>query len=87
MKRLGFILFLFCYALVIKAQPNLILNGSFEINSPTSSFPCTNLSTGNVLYVTLFDGLDIGLMKDSCLMCNPPVYWGGQLKGIGLLRW
>ncbi len=68
-------LIMFC-AFIAKAQ-NLILNGSFEINTPSSTYPCTGFNSSNVIYVTLFDGLDVGLMKDSCLMCSPPVYWGG----------
>jgi hypothetical protein len=76
MKNLIFILLF--YTFTTNAQPNLILNGSFELNNEMLScieyFP-TNYNT-TVSYSNSFGSL-IGLFKDSCLKCSPPSYWGG----------
>jgi len=77
MRKLIFIILLMFYAFSIKAQQNLILNGSFEINNPVSAWPCTGLNSSNVSDVIVYQGLDVGFIKDSCLICSPPTYWGG----------
>ncbi len=75
MKRLGFLLLIFC-AFTAKAQ-NLILNGSFEINTPVSTYPCISFDDGNLLNITNYSGATMPLIKDSCLVCSPPTFLGG----------
>ena len=79
MRNLIFIL-LVCCAFTTKAQQNLILNGSFEINNPKSTYPCIDFKDGNVQYVTNYGGTVLPFIKDSCLGCSPPVFWGGGAK-------
>ena len=73
MKELILITLLFCCAFNTKAQ-NLILNGSFEQNSANSCYMDYNDS--NPYGITNY-GSYFYLFKDSCLVCSPPVYWGG----------
>lgn len=80
MKKLICIIFIFCCAPIIKAQPNLILNGSFEQNIVTGcemdEWP--NHFNDSISYVTSY-GEQMALLKDSCITC-PPYYWGGESK-------
>jgi len=90
MKKLSLITLLFCCAFTIKAQ-NLILNGSFENNTP----PLDSLNNGNcwiglstkidyentIHYSYHFgDDYTISLFKLPCLVCFPPASWGGIAK-------
>jgi hypothetical protein len=83
MKNLLFI-GLVCCSFVAKAQPNLILNGSFELNNSTECF--NEFIFINEYNTTLQYSIDYGsntslvLMKGSCLVCSPPVYWGGGVQ-------
>jgi len=86
MKELILITLLFCCAFTTKAQ-NLILNGSFELNS---SINCDDELQTKIQYESTVpysyhfgDENTISLIKDSCVMCafSPnPEYWGGGLK-------
>jgi hypothetical protein len=76
MKNIAFILFMFC-AFNAKAQ-NIILNGSFEqitLNYCVDYF--NSMSTSTVTSVTNYSGSFTYIHRDSCLTCNPQVYWGG----------
>ena len=77
MKKLTLILLVFC-AFTTKAQ-NIILNGSFEINTSTLCFEnlYTTTDYNNTVNFSSSYGYAIALFKDSCLKCNPPTYWGG----------
>ena len=96
MKKLGFILFMFC-AFTIKAQTNLVKNGSFELNTPPPPDSITGMSncwvdTGNKIdYENIIsfsyhfgDDYTISLFKLPCLICFPPATWGGYCKEWGL---
>jgi len=78
-KKLTLILLVFC-AFTIKAQPNLILNGSFEINTETqcysAMFPVDWNPTVN--YITSY-GSNAAIINDSCITCQyfPNFYMGG----------
>lgn len=82
MKKLILIAFLFC-AISVKAQQNLVLNGSFELNN---AIPCWNgldsiAYNNTVLYSYNFgDNYSIALFKLPCTVCSPPILWGGQAK-------
>ena len=86
MKKLILIAFLFC-AFIVKAQQNLVINGSFEQNS---SITCADELQTKIQYESTVpysyhfgDENTISLIKDSCVMCafSPnPEYWGGGLK-------
>ena len=86
MKILGFILLVFC-AFIVKAQQNLVLNGSFEDNIITTCYMDTypNDFNDSVANITSF-GSNLGMLNDSCPGCPefPGTYLGGQKKGIGL---
>ena len=80
MKKLILIAFLFC-AFSVKAQQNLVLNGSFELNSATQ---CADELDTKVEYDnTVSSSTHFGdkyttyLLNGSCLSCSPPVSWGG----------
>jgi hypothetical protein len=88
MKKLSFITLLFCCAFSVKAQQNLVLNGSFELNNPifdsSSSSSCfieLHLKSeydNTILYSNHFgDDHTTPLYELPCLMCLPPVSWGG----------
>ncbi len=71
-----------CCACNLQAQ-NLVLNGSFELNTaiycihdlPKKSYENT------VQHSMCFgDNSTLSLINDSCLTCSPPVYWGGGAK-------
>jgi len=100
MKKVIFIGLMFCFAFTIKAQQNLVLNGSFENNNPVvidstgaidTIFGCwSNLMKieyeSVILYSYYFgDESMTALMKDSCLWCITPEYWGGGGKRWRLL--
>ncbi len=81
MQKLILITFLF-YALSLKAQVNLVLNGSFELNNATS---CFNPMDDNIEYnSTIFysksfgDDYSTGIASLPCWVCSPSVLWGGQ---------
>jgi len=76
-RKLSLISLLFCCAFVVKAQ-NLILNGSFEQNNLNYCADYFNsMSTSTVTSVTNYSGSFTYIHRDSCLKCNPQVYWGG----------
>ena len=78
-KRITCIGLLLAFAFTIKAQNNLVINGSFEQNSITSScFEAMNAFAWNstVDYSTSFAGM-IALVKDSCPRCPSGTFWGG----------
>jgi hypothetical protein len=82
MKKLIFIVILFCYVFTAKAQQNLVLNGSFELNSATSCFNSMddNIEYNNTLsYSKSFgDDYSTGITSLPCWVCSPSVLWGGQ---------
>jgi hypothetical protein len=79
-KKLTLILLVFC-AFTIKAQQNLVLNGSFELHNSTECF--NEFIFINEYNTTLQYSIDYGnsttlfLSKASCLACLPSFYWGG----------
>ena len=82
MKKLIFIVILFCYVFTAKAQQNLVLNGSFELNSVAS---CTNSFSDNLIYsnyVSYSESFGVehssGLYHLPCWVCSPSLLWGGQ---------
>mgnify|MGYP002837795469 CR=1 FL=1 len=94
MKRISLITLLFCCALTAKAQVNLVLNGSFELNNPLIFIDtATGVVSGDSCYHDMITKIDYEnvilysyhfgnesttlLVKDSCLVCFPSVYWGG----------
>ena len=91
MKKLIFIAFLFC-AFILKAQQNLVLNGSFEINNPivdsiTGLVNCWNDFSpiadynNTIFYSTHFgDDNTSTLWKIPCLACSPQTLWGEIAK-------
>ena len=68
------------YAFTNKAQ-NLILNGSFELNSETQCYNAMYSNTWNttVAFSTAY-GSRSEILKDSCEKCIPPTFWGGGAK-------
>jgi hypothetical protein len=90
MKKLILITLLFCYAFNTKAQ-NLVINGSFENNTPQidSIFNSncwvdlyTKIDYENTIHYSYHFGDDYTttLLKLPCLVCSPPVLWGGGAK-------
>ena len=83
MKKLIFIVILFCCAFTIKAQQNLVLNGSFEQNSVipgTDNLTIINYNN-NIMFSTHFgDEYTTSLWKLPFLFCSPPVFWGQVAK-------
>ena len=81
MKKLTLILLVFC-AFTIKAQQNLVLNGSFELNSATSCFNSIddNIEYNNTLsYSKSFgDDYSTGIISLPCWVCSPSLLWGGH---------
>ena len=90
MKKLILIAFLFC-AFSVKAQQNLVLNGSFELNNPI--FDSISFSTcfidlhlkseydNTILYSNHFgDDYTTTLWKIPCLACTPQTLWGEIAK-------
>ena len=80
MKNLLFI-GLVCCSFVAKAQQNLILNGSFELNNSTddlTEFYNINEYDNTVHYsIEYGDNNTLSLIKNSVLTCLPSTYWGG----------
>ena len=90
MKKLILIAFLFC-AFNVKAQQNLVLNGSFELNNPifdsSSSSTCfielylKSEYDNTILYSNHFgDDYTTTLWKIPCLACTPQTLWGEIAK-------
>ena len=83
MKKLILIAFLFC-AFSVKAQQNLVLNGSFELNSALQCFDELNskIDYENAISYSYHFGNEFTtyLLNGSCLSCSPPVLWGGGAK-------
>jgi len=84
MKKLIFIVILFCCAFIIKAQQNLVLNGSFELNN---ALGCWATVDNKVQYEsTILNSYYFGdkytttLFRLPCLACVPQYLWGGQAK-------
>ena len=71
---------MFC-AFIVKAQHNLVLNGSFEINTEIQCLHSMNLTTWNstVANSTSYGTGQTALLRDSCISCSyfPNYYWGG----------
>lgn len=85
MKFLSLITSLFCCALSIKAQVNLVLNGSFELNSivpPNTDLLNTSSDyDSHVMYSHHFgDDHTTSIWEIPFLVCSPPVLWGGGAK-------
>jgi len=83
MKRL-FLILLLCCTFLMKAQQNLILNGSFELNNATDCFEELYTQSdynATVSFSTSF-GYAIVLMQDSCLRCPSQTFFLG-----GSTRW
>ena len=84
MKKLSFITLLFCCALNLKAQVNLVLNGSFELNS--AAFFWNDMDdnieyTNTIFYSKSFgDDFTTSILKIPFLACSPSVLWGGGAK-------
>ena len=79
MKKLTLISLLFC-AFTIKAQQNLVLNGSFELNNSTICYHFMNsIAWNNTVDFTNSYKSSIGFINDSCITCIsfPNYYWGG----------
>ncbi len=80
MKNLLFI-GLVCCSFVAKAQTNLILNGSFELNNSMQCFHEFNFTYeyDNTMDYSIDygDKFTLGLIKSSCSTCLPLAYWGG----------
>jgi hypothetical protein len=81
-KRITCIGLLLACALNLKAQVNLVLNGSFELNSIAScynSFANNSDYSNAVVYSNSF-GSDHSatLLNLPCLVCVPQYLWGGQ---------
>jgi hypothetical protein len=78
-KRLGFILLVFC-ACNLQAQ-NLVLNGSFEDHTAPDCYNNFNLTQWNstVVNSTQYNNGWVALLNDSCVTCGylPNYYWGG----------
>ena len=91
-KKLSFIGLLFCCAFSVKAQQNLVLNGSFELNNPiidsitglvncwNDFFPIADYNS-TIFYSTHFgDDNTSTLWKIPCLACSPQILWGDIAK-------
>jgi hypothetical protein len=82
MKKLLFI-GLVCCSFVANAQPNLILNGSFELNTAAQCWeelPIPDYNT-TILYSHHFgDEYTTSFWELPCLVCVPQYLWGGQAK-------
>ena len=74
------ILTIVCFSLAVKAQQNLILNGSFESNTETQCYHFINsIAWNNTVDFTNSYKSSIGFINDSCITCIsfPNYYWGG----------
>ena len=83
-KRITCIGLLLACAFTIKAQANLVLNGSFEFNTATacySPFNNNNEYNNTIVYSKSYgDDYTVGVFKLPCLACSPPILWGGEAK-------
>jgi hypothetical protein len=83
-KRITCIGLLLACAFTIKAQVNLVKNGSFELNNATFFWNDIddNIEYANtVFYSNSFgDDYTTSILKIPFLACSPPVLWGGQPK-------
>ena len=83
MKKFILISFLFC-AFSVKGQQNLVLNGSFELNS--ASFFWNDMDDNIEYNNTIFysksfgDNFTTSILKIPLLACSPSVLWGGGAK-------
>ncbi len=77
-KKITTIFLIMCCAFTTKAQ-NIILNGSFELNTVSGcyEFLYTQSDYNNTVSYSTSYGYAIMLHKDSCLRCSPPTFWGG----------
>lgn len=92
MKKITFIVLL-CCAFSVKAQQNLVLNGSFEFYDPIidsiQGLDCYNAFGYNSEYNNALihsnsfgDENTTGIVTLPCLVCSPSFLWGGgQLMG------
>ncbi len=83
-RKISYILILLCCAFNTKAQQNLVLNGSFELNSASQ---CVSDLDSKVDYDNTVsfskhfgDKYTTALFKPPCWVCSPPVLWGGAAK-------
>ena len=80
MKSKFYILIIVCFTLSVTAQPNLILNGSFEDNYVVGCYSSMNSLAWNddVNDITSF-GTNVGLLRGFCNSCInlPNPWWGG----------
>jgi hypothetical protein len=83
-KRITCIGLLLACAFTIKAQANLVLNGSFELNNALGCWTgfANNIDYNNtVSYSNHFgDDYTTAIFNLPCLVCSPPFLWGGQPK-------
>ncbi len=83
-KRITCIGLLLACAFTIKAQQNLVLNGSFELNNALGCWTgfANNIDYNNtVSYSNHFgDDYTTAIFNLPCLVCSPPFLWGGQPK-------
>ena len=90
MKKLIFIVILFCYVFTTKAK-NLILNGSLELHNSTEYFNefvfINEYDTALQYSIDYGDSTTLFLSKASCLACLPSFYWrGGTQEGNHMLE-
>jgi hypothetical protein len=83
MKKLTLILLVFC-AFTIKAQVNLVKNGSFELNTvipgSDSLYTSSNYNNNIMFSIHFGDYYTTTLVKIPYLACQPPILWGGGAK-------
>ena len=83
MKKLTLILLVFC-AFTIKAQVNLVKNGSFELNTvipgSDSLYTSSNYNNNIMFSIHFGDYYTTTLVKIPYLACQPPILWGGGGK-------
>ena len=84
MRKFIYIGILLLCALTIKAQSNLVLNGSFELNNSSSFWNDINDNTeynNTILYSTSYgDKHTTAILNIPFLACSPPVSWGGSAQ-------
>ncbi len=89
MRKIACVGVLLVCAFHLKAQTNLVLNGSFELNSATQ---CINNLDSKVDYDNAISSskhfgnkFTTVLINGACLVCSPPVLWGAGAKDGGWL--
>jgi hypothetical protein len=84
MRKIAYIGTLLVCALHLKAQTNLVLNGSFEINNLSNcsnELPNQTQYNNSITYSNHFgDEGTIAAFSLPCLVCSPPVLWGGGAR-------